>query len=289
MPAIIGFLNPSALCPTFGWTHVVSATGGKTIYISGQVSVDEKGEVVGKGDMKRQTEQAFENIRLALASAGGSFQDVVKTNIYVVGLRPEHVPIIREIRGRYIWTENPPSSTLVGVSALVGPDWLIEIEAVAVMDEVRMTLLDTSINFKRGLENPDSLSPAERLVYLLMNFEALMNMEGWDHFFSYDHEIRYYNELKEGLKTAGDFESVEVLEDYERHLSENGVALSPEAIDAFLCRQGDDYFRDCRDWRDDYSKLDTNRWQKVSDYLARLGIALGDFGAARNRRDFQCD
>jgi len=129
MPA--EFLNPASLCPTFGWTHVVTVSGGKTIYISGQVGINEKGEVVGKGDLKRQTEQAFENIRLALAAAGATNQHVVKTNLYVVGLRPEHVPIIREVRSRYVWAEHPPSSTLVGVSALVGPDWLIEIEAVA--------------------------------------------------------------------------------------------------------------------------------------------------------------
>lgn len=128
------FLNPPELCPTFGWTHVVSAGAGRTIYISGQVGINAKGEVVGKGDLKAQTEQAFENIRLALAAAGASFKDVVKTNLYVVGLRPEHVPIIREVRGRYVWAEYPPSSTLVGVSALVGPDWLIEIEAVAVVE-----------------------------------------------------------------------------------------------------------------------------------------------------------
>lgn len=131
MPA--EFLNPASLCPTFGWTHVVSVTGGKTIYISGQVGINEKGEVVGKGDLKRQTEQAFENVRLALAAVGGTFKDVVKTNLYVVGFRPEHIAIIREVRSRYVWAEHPPSSTLVGVSALVGPDWLIEIEAVAVV------------------------------------------------------------------------------------------------------------------------------------------------------------
>lgn len=131
MPA--EFLNPPSLCPTFGWTHVVTVSGGKTVYISGQVGINEKGDVVGKGDLKRQTEQAFENIRLALAAAGATYQHVVKTNLYVVGLRLEHVPIIREVRSRYVWAEHPPSSTLVGVSALVGPDWLIEIEAMAVI------------------------------------------------------------------------------------------------------------------------------------------------------------
>jgi enamine deaminase RidA (YjgF/YER057c/UK114 family) len=131
----IEFLNPPQLGPTFGWTHVVSATGGKTIYISGQVGVNERGEVVGKADLKAQTEQAFKNIAIALAAAGASFQDVVKTGLFVVGLRPEHVPIIREVRSRYVSAEHPPASTLVGVSALVGADWLIEIEAVAVLFE----------------------------------------------------------------------------------------------------------------------------------------------------------
>lgn len=130
----IEFINPPELCPTFGWTHVVSSTGGKTIHISGQVAINAQGEVVGKGDMKAQTEQAFRNVALALAAAGATFKDVVKTSLFVVGLKPEHVPIIREVRSRYVWAEHPPASTLVGVSALVGPDWLIEIEAVAVIE-----------------------------------------------------------------------------------------------------------------------------------------------------------
>ncbi len=131
----VEFLNPPELCPTFGWTHVVSVTGGKTIYISGQVGINERGEVVGKGDLKTQTEQTFRNISLALVAVGATFRDVVKTNLYVVGLRPEHVPILREVRSRYVSAEHPPVSTLVGVSALVGPDWLIEIEAVAVIPD----------------------------------------------------------------------------------------------------------------------------------------------------------
>jgi enamine deaminase RidA (YjgF/YER057c/UK114 family) len=129
------FLNPPELSPTFGWTHVVSATGGKTIYVSGQVAIDEHGKVVGKGDLKAQTEQAFKNVLHGLTAAGATFKDVVKTSLFVVGLRPEHVPIIREVRGRYVSADHPPASTLVGVSALVGADWLIEIEAVAVVHE----------------------------------------------------------------------------------------------------------------------------------------------------------
>ena len=82
MPA--QFVNPPTLCPTFGWTHVVTASGGKTAYVSGQVSVDERGEVVGPGDLRKQTVQAFENIKHALAAVGATFKEVVKTNLYVV-------------------------------------------------------------------------------------------------------------------------------------------------------------------------------------------------------------
>jgi enamine deaminase RidA (YjgF/YER057c/UK114 family) len=133
-PMNVEYINPPALGPTHGWTHVVGVTGGRTIHVSGQVGVNDRGEVVGLGDMRVQTEQAFKNIELALAAAGATFQNVVKMNLYVVGLRPEHVPLIRAVRARYVNRENPPASTLVGVSALVGPDWLIEIEVTAVVD-----------------------------------------------------------------------------------------------------------------------------------------------------------
>src|SRR4051794_10234565 len=129
------FLNPPGLCPTFGWTHVATVTGGKTVYISGQVAVDARGEVVGKGDLKRQTEQTFENLRIALEAAGASWRDVVKTNLYVVGLKPEHVPVLREVRSRYVHPDHAPVSTLVGVAALVGAGWLIGIEAGAAVPE----------------------------------------------------------------------------------------------------------------------------------------------------------
>ncbi len=125
------FTNPPELCPTFGWTHVVATTGGRTIHISGQVGIDASGQVIGPGDLRRQTEQAFNNLRLALAAVGATFENVVNTRLYVVGLRAELVPIIREIRSRFVNAAHPPASTLVGVSALVGGEWLIEIEATA--------------------------------------------------------------------------------------------------------------------------------------------------------------
>jgi enamine deaminase RidA (YjgF/YER057c/UK114 family) len=127
------FINPPGLNPTAGFTHVVTATGGKTVYVSGQVSVNEKGEVVGKGDFRAQVERTFENLKAALAAAGATFADVVKITYFVVGLTPAHVPVVREVRGRHLDPDHPPASTLVGVAALVVPDWLIEIELVAVV------------------------------------------------------------------------------------------------------------------------------------------------------------
>jgi enamine deaminase RidA (YjgF/YER057c/UK114 family) len=127
------FINPPALNPTNGFTHVVTATAGKTIYVSGQVSVNERAEVVGKGDFRAQVEHTFENLKVALAAAGATFDDCVKITYFVVGLKPEHVTHVREVRRKYLSADKPPASTLVGVEALVVPDWLIEIEVIAVV------------------------------------------------------------------------------------------------------------------------------------------------------------
>jgi hypothetical protein len=135
------------------------------------------------------------------------------------------------------------------------------------------TVLNPAVVFPRGLRDPEGLTVAERLVFILMEFEALMDMEGWDHFFTSTWS-RYYPELKRGLAAAGDLESLEVLEDYEQHLRERNVALEPGAIDAFIVAQSDDYFRECRDWRDDYSELSEQRWRKVREHLGTLGLEL---------------
>jgi enamine deaminase RidA (YjgF/YER057c/UK114 family) len=126
--------NPPGLSTPRGYSHTVSVSGGRTVYIAGQVAYNAQGEVVGRGDLKAQTRQAFENLRLALAAAGGSFKDVVKINTYVVGYKPDQLPILREARAEILKDLMPPASTLVGVQALVNPDLLIEIEAIAVVD-----------------------------------------------------------------------------------------------------------------------------------------------------------
>lgn len=128
------FINPPTLSKTYGWTQVVKHGPGTLVHISGQASLDKDGNVIAKGDLKRQTEQTFENLKLALAAAGATWNDVIVTRLYVVGFRPEHLPIIREVRSRYVSPTHPPASTLVGVTALAVADWLIEIEATALLE-----------------------------------------------------------------------------------------------------------------------------------------------------------
>ena len=114
-----------------GYSDAVTVSGGQTTYVSGQVPVNEKGQLVGKGDLKAQTIQVFENLKKVLAQSGATLEDVVKVNIYIVNCKPEDVATFRAVRKTY-FVKDPPASTLVGVTSLVDPDFLIEIEVVAV-------------------------------------------------------------------------------------------------------------------------------------------------------------
>jgi len=124
------YVNPEGLTKPPGYTHVIIA--GNTVYISGQVAANDKGEVIGKGDIRAQAERVFSNLETCLRSAGLTFSDVVKMNTFVVNLKPEDLAVVREVRKKYLPQENPPASTLVGVTALANPDFLLEIEAIAV-------------------------------------------------------------------------------------------------------------------------------------------------------------
>lgn len=129
------FLNPPTIATPRGYTHAVTATSGKMIWISGQVAFNVKGELVGKGDLRAQTTQVYENLKNALAAAGATTADLVKLNTYVVDFKPENLAAIREVRGQYFPFENMPASTLVGVQALAFEGLLIEVEAVAMVKE----------------------------------------------------------------------------------------------------------------------------------------------------------
>jgi enamine deaminase RidA (YjgF/YER057c/UK114 family) len=122
------------LSPNPAYSHVVVSSRARTIYIAGQVSIDEHGALVGAGDLAAQTTQVMRNLGLALSAGGASYADIVKITTYVVNYKPEHRPIIGQARSAFFQGMPPPASTLVGVSALAMPEWLIEIEAIAVID-----------------------------------------------------------------------------------------------------------------------------------------------------------
>jgi enamine deaminase RidA (YjgF/YER057c/UK114 family) len=132
------FINPHGLVQPNGYTHVVVAPDGRTVYVAGQVALDSTGQVVGSGDFKAQAEQVFRNLNRAIESVGGSLADVIKTTTYVTDFK--NVAALREIRGKYLTGGHPPANTLLVVSSLARPELLLEIEAVAVLGQaVRLT------------------------------------------------------------------------------------------------------------------------------------------------------
>lgn len=131
------YLNPKELFDPRFFTHSVTVTGPvKLVYVSGQVSYDRDGQVIGEGDMKAQAEQVFKSLTHNLAAAGATWADVVKLNGYMVNMNPDDVNLYREVRSRYIRFPKMPASTLVGVSALVHEDLLLEVEVIAAIADV---------------------------------------------------------------------------------------------------------------------------------------------------------
>jgi enamine deaminase RidA (YjgF/YER057c/UK114 family) len=128
----IDFQNPPGLPPTMGYSHCARLTAGSLVFISGQVARDASGALVGKDDFAAQVEQVFRNLKIAVEAAGGVMTDLIKLNYYCAdSVDPAQLPVVTEIRDRYVNTRNPPASTFVIVRRLVRPDWQIEIEAVA--------------------------------------------------------------------------------------------------------------------------------------------------------------
>jgi reactive intermediate/imine deaminase len=128
----IRHLNPSSLSTPTGYSHVVEVNSGRTIYIAGQVALDKSGNIVGKGDFAAQTNQVFENLKLALASVGATFDNVVKINTYVTDM--SQIQTLRDIRNKH-FSKNAPASTLVQIGKLAREELMIEIEAIAVVPE----------------------------------------------------------------------------------------------------------------------------------------------------------
>lgn len=127
----ITFRNPETMPKSSGYTNVVEVNSGPMIYISGQVAVNNEGNMVGVGNLAEQTRQVFENIKAALEDRGASFHDVVKFTFFVTDI--SQIQIVRDIRDQYINMKNPPASSAVEVSKLVKEEFLIEIEAIAAL------------------------------------------------------------------------------------------------------------------------------------------------------------
>jgi enamine deaminase RidA (YjgF/YER057c/UK114 family) len=126
-------INPDGLPAPAAYTQVIVATGHRLVFVAGQVAVDAEGNVVGPGDLAAQARQVFANVGRALAAAGARPDNVVKITTYVVHHRPEYRPLISDARAA-VFGDHKPTSMLVGVEALALPDYLIEVEAIAVVD-----------------------------------------------------------------------------------------------------------------------------------------------------------
>jgi enamine deaminase RidA (YjgF/YER057c/UK114 family) len=130
----VRIFNPPTMAKPNGYSHVAEVTGGRTVYIAGQIAIDPSGKLVGvPGDFRAQATQVFENLKSALASVGGSFANVVKLNGYLTDAKAQ-LPILREVRDAYLSKDTPPPpSTVVQVVALAREGLMVEVEVVAVL------------------------------------------------------------------------------------------------------------------------------------------------------------
>jgi enamine deaminase RidA (YjgF/YER057c/UK114 family) len=126
-------INPDGLPVPKSYTHVVVALGARTLFIAGQVAEDADDNLVGPGNLAAQAHQAFANVSRCLAAAGARPTDVAMLRIYVVGHRPEYLPLISEARIA-VFGDHRPADTIVGVERLAEDGRLIEVEATAVLD-----------------------------------------------------------------------------------------------------------------------------------------------------------
>lgn len=123
------YLNPETMAQPSGYTQVIIVD--HTVYIAGQVSVAPDGSIVGKGDPEAQVRQVWRNLEAAVQAAGGTLANIVKTTTYITN--PDYAAAVRTVRNEQFQTIKPPTSTLLMISALAHPDFMVEIEAIAVV------------------------------------------------------------------------------------------------------------------------------------------------------------
>ena len=133
----IELMNPDGLPKPEPYRQLAVATGTRTVFLAGQVARTATGEPVGAGDLAAQVEQAYLNVAAGLAAVGGSFDDVAKLTLYVVGWSAEKLPALGEGVGRAaerLGVDPIRPTTLIPVAALGEPDLLFEVDAVAVLE-----------------------------------------------------------------------------------------------------------------------------------------------------------
>ena len=130
------YVNPNSLFQSLphGFSQIVVATGKKMVFVSGQTAWDERKNIVGRDSVLEQARQAFRNLEKAMEAAGGTLKDIVALRIYVVDYQAESGTAVGTVLREVFSSENPPASTWIGVAALADPEFLIEIEATAVLD-----------------------------------------------------------------------------------------------------------------------------------------------------------
>ncbi|MFO8078670.1 MAG: RidA family protein [Armatimonadota bacterium] len=117
--------------PVAEYAHGVEVAGGHTVYVAGQIALDAVGNLVGKGDFGAQVRQVFKNIEAIIAEAGGEISDIVKMTTFLTDM--SNYAAFCEVRGEFLRPPFP-AATLVEVTALVRPEWMVEVEAVAVIE-----------------------------------------------------------------------------------------------------------------------------------------------------------
>ena len=128
-------INPESLFDSrqYGFSQIVVSNQGKLVFISGQVAWDENLNVVGGNDLAKQTLKSLDNLETAIKSAGGNLENIVMLRIYKVNYKKGDGPVISQVLKEKFGTTNPPASTWINVKGLANEDFLIEIEAQAVI------------------------------------------------------------------------------------------------------------------------------------------------------------
>lgn len=131
--SIVKFKNPASVAAPKGYSHaaIIDLGNCQMIVLSGEVPLDSKGNIVGQGDLGKQTEQVFKNIKNIISDLGGTMDNVVKLGVFLTDV--SQIQTFRNIRNRFINLKTPPTSTLVQVSKLFRDDVLIEVEATAII------------------------------------------------------------------------------------------------------------------------------------------------------------